>query len=79
MQTTENNQQQQQQAPAAVARTSTLALTNASLPFILEIANKGYVTSMQENLHLKNGLNVYRGNISHVAVAAALGYPLSTI
>ena len=65
--------------PGAVARTSTLALTNASLPFILEIANKGYVTAMQENLHLKNGLNVYRGNISHVAVAAALGYPLSTI
>ena len=47
MQTTEKNQQQ---APGAVARTSTLALTNASLPFILEIANKGYVTAMQENL-----------------------------
>jgi alanine dehydrogenase len=48
MQTTENNQQQQ--ALGAVAHTSTLALTNASLPFILENANKGYVTAMQENL-----------------------------
>lgn len=65
--------------PGAVARTSTLALTNVSLPFILEIANKGFVKAIQENLHLKNGLNVFRGNITYDAVAKALGYPLSTI
>ncbi len=64
--------------PGAVARTSTLALTNATLPFILAIANKGYASAIAEDVHLKNGLNVYRGNITHAAVATALGYPLST-
>ncbi len=65
--------------PGAVARTSTLALTNATLPFILAIANKGYATAIAEDTHLKNGLNVHRGYITHAAVAAALGYSLSTI
>jgi alanine dehydrogenase len=65
--------------PGAVARTSTLALTNATLPFILAIANKGYATAIAEDTHLKNGLNVHRGNITHAAVATALGYALSTI
>ncbi len=65
--------------PGAVARTSTLALTNATLPFILAIANKGYANAMAEDRHLKNGLNVHRGQITHAAVASALGYSLSTI
>lgn len=65
--------------PGAVARTSTLALTNATLPFILAIANKGYATAFEEDPHLQNGLNIYRGKVTHAAVATALGYSLSTI
>lgn len=65
--------------PGAVARTSTLALTNATLPFIIAMANKGYATAIAENSHLKAGLNVHRGSITHAAVAAALDYPLSSI
>lgn len=60
--------------PAAVARTSTQALENATLPFSLVIANKGYQKAMKEDRHLLNGLNVFDGKITHTAVAASLGY-----
>lgn len=59
--------------PAAVARTSTFALNNATLPFILALADKGYARAFDENPHLLAGLNVYRGRITHQAVADALG------
>ncbi len=58
--------------PGAVARTSTLALNNATLPFVLEIANKGYVQAVKDNPHLLNGLTVHKGNISHQGVAKGL-------
>lgn len=58
--------------PGAVPRTSTFALNNATLPFILQIANDGFKKALQENEHLKNGLNIYRGYVTHKAVAAAL-------
>lgn len=58
--------------PGAVARTSTLALNNATLPFVLEIANKGYVKAVKENPHLLNGLTVHQGNITHKGVAKGL-------
>lgn len=58
--------------PGAVPRTSTFALNNATLPFILSIANKGYKQAMQQNHHLLNGLNVYSGRLTHKAVASAL-------
>lgn len=58
--------------PGAVPRTSTFALNNATLPFILAIANKGYKQAMHDNPHLLNGLNVCRGHITHHAVATAL-------
>lgn len=58
--------------PGAVARTSTLALNNATLPFVLEIANKGYKKAVQENPHLLNGLTVHKGNITHKGVAKGL-------
>jgi alanine dehydrogenase len=61
--------------PGAVPRTSTLALTNATLPFVLAIANKGYLKAMADDIHLKNGLNIYRGNFAHAAVASALNLP----
>jgi alanine dehydrogenase len=59
--------------PGAVARTSTFALNNATLPFILALADKGPAAAMLADPHLLAGLNVNRGRITHPAVAAALG------
>lgn len=59
--------------PGAVPRTSTVALNNATLPFVLSIANTGYRSALQNNVHLRNGLNVAQGKITHKAVADALG------
>ena len=47
--------------PGAVARTSTFALNNVTLPFVLALADKGYRRALGEDTHLRNGLNVYRG------------------
>jgi len=60
--------------PSAVARTATLALTNATLPFAMELANKGVTKALAENPHLARGLNISAGKITHKEVAAALGY-----
>lgn len=60
--------------PGAVARTSTYALNNVTLPRVLAIADKGWRAAMQEDPHLMNGLNVWNGQITHEAVASALGY-----
>ena len=62
--------------PGAVPRTSTFALNNATLPFILALANQGYVRAAQADPHLLAGLNVHRGRVTHPAVARALGYVL---
>ena len=64
--------------PGAVARTSAFALNNATLPFTLALANKGWQHACREDRHLLNGLNVHAGQITHNAVAAALGYRLTT-
>jgi len=61
--------------PGAVARTSTFALNNATLPFVLALADKGYKRAMADNPHLAHGLNVYRGKVTYEAVAEALGLP----
>lgn len=58
--------------PGAVPRTSTFALNNATLPFVLALANQGYKQAMRNDLHLLNGLNVCEGKITHRAVAEAL-------
>ena len=60
--------------PGAVARTSTFALNNATLPFVLALADKGYRASLQDDAHLRQGLNVHRGRVTNAAVADALGY-----
>lgn len=57
--------------PGAVARTSTFALTHATLPFIRELADKGCEQALRENRHLLNGLNVYQGHLTNAAVASA--------
>jgi len=55
--------------PALVPRTSTLALTNATLPYLLEIANLGTEEAMRQDESLLRGLNTYRGDITYPAVA----------
>ncbi|MCD8524422.1 MAG: alanine dehydrogenase [Gammaproteobacteria bacterium] len=57
--------------PAGVAKTSTYALNNATLPFVLSLANKGHIKALQENVHLLNGLNIYEGQLTCEAVARA--------
>jgi alanine dehydrogenase len=57
--------------PGAVAKTSTLALTNATLPYAVEIANKGWKRAMQENEEIKLGANVINGKVTYKAVADA--------
>ena len=59
--------------PGAVARTSAFALNNATLPFTLELANKGVQRACRENAYLAEGLNVCAGAIAHPAVARDLG------
>ncbi|KEO58693.1 alanine dehydrogenase [Thalassospira permensis] len=60
--------------PGAVARTSTFALNNATLPFTLALADKGWKKACQEDPHLAAGLNVHEGRITYEAVARDLGY-----
>ena len=59
--------------PGAVARTSTLALGNATMPFMLALANKGWRQACADDHHLLNGLNVHAGHLTYEAVGAALG------
>ena len=58
--------------PGAVARTSAFALNNATLPFVLKLANFGAEAAMAAEPHLANGLNVSGGKVRHEAVADAL-------
>jgi alanine dehydrogenase len=60
--------------PGGVARTSTYALNNVTLPFGLAIANKGYKLALLEDHHLRAGLNVCKGKVTYKAVADDLGY-----
>jgi alanine dehydrogenase len=60
--------------PGGVARTSTFALNNVTLPFGLAIANKGWKRALADNQHLRNGLNVAAGHVTYKAVADDLGY-----
>lgn len=61
--------------PGAVPHTSTHALNNATLPFVLQIADKGWRQALAGNPHLLAGLNVCQGRVTNPAVAEALGYP----
>jgi alanine dehydrogenase len=62
--------------PGAVPRTSTLALTNATLPYLLQLADKGWRVALRDNAALLNGLNIVDGKVTHPAVAAAFNLPL---
>jgi alanine dehydrogenase len=61
--------------PGAVARTSTFALNNATLPFILALAKLGWQRACREDIHLRQGLNLHAGKVTHQRVAEALGHP----
>lgn len=60
--------------PGAVAKTSTLALTQVTLPYALQLANLGYRQALLENPGLRDGLNLYLGQVTYPAVAQDLGY-----
>jgi alanine dehydrogenase len=60
--------------PGAVARTSTFALNNATLPFVMALAEKGWVKALKDDEHLRHGLNVCRGEVTYQAVAHDLGF-----
>jgi alanine dehydrogenase len=59
--------------PGAVARTSTIALGNATMPFMLALADKGWRKACEDDPHLLNGLNVHAGHLTYFAVGKALG------
>lgn len=61
--------------PGAVPNTSTYALTNATLPYIVELANRGWKEALQRDASLAKGLNVHEGQITYGAVAEAFGLP----
>jgi alanine dehydrogenase len=61
--------------PGAVARTSTFALNNVTLPHVLALADLGYQTALRKDPHLRAGLNVHEGKVTYKAVAEALGLP----
>lgn len=60
--------------PGAVPRTSTFALNNVTLPYILKLANKGYKQALADDVHLLQGLNVYHGQVTEAHVAKNLGF-----
>ena len=60
--------------PGAVARTSTFALNNDTIGHALALADKGWKKAMQDDVHLRRGLNVANGQVTFEAVAQALGY-----
>ena len=65
--------------PGAVPKTSTLALTNATLPYAVEIANKGWQQAMQENPEIKAGANVIKGKVTYQGVSDAFGLTYTPI
>ncbi|MFD1341334.1 alanine dehydrogenase [Litorisediminicola beolgyonensis] len=65
--------------PGAVARTSTMALNNATMPFMLALADKGWKTACADDPHLKAGLNVHAGKLTYAAVGEALGIDVTPV
>ena len=65
--------------PGAVARTSTSALTNATFPYVLEIANKGWRRAAQENAAIRSGLNIVEGGVVYDKIAEQFRRPLREV
>lgn len=65
--------------PGAVPYTSTLALTNATLPYAIRLANQGWKKACQESMELRNGLNIVHGEVVYKAVADAFSFPYTDV
>jgi alanine dehydrogenase len=65
--------------PGAVPYTSTLALTNATLPYAIRLANQGWKKACQENADLRKGLNIIQGKVVYKGVAEAFNLPLNEL
>ncbi|MGE0577047.1 MAG: alanine dehydrogenase, partial [Reyranella sp.] len=65
--------------PGSVSRTSTFALNNATLPFALALADKGWKKAIADDVHLRNGLNVHDGKLVCRPVADALDLPFTPV
>jgi len=65
--------------PGAVAKTSTLALTNATLPYAVQIAEKGWKKAMQENQEIQKGANIIKGKVTFKGVADAFGLKFTPV
>jgi len=65
--------------PGGVPRTSTLALTNATFPYALKLANLGWKQALAESVPLRKGLNIVDGQVVYPAVAEAFGLPLKSV
>src|SRR5262249_45868619 len=61
--------------PGAVGRTSTYALTNVTLPYVMQLAKKGYARAVKENAALAHGVNIRQGKVTNPAVAETFGMP----
>jgi alanine dehydrogenase len=65
--------------PGAVPRTSTFALTNATLPYALKLANRGFLEAITNDTGLKAGVNTFAGHCTYQAVAEAQSIPYTSI
>jgi alanine dehydrogenase len=65
--------------PGAVPYTSTIGLTNATLPYAIQLADKGWVKACQDNAALRHGLNIVRGKVVYQGVAEAFGLPYTSV
>jgi len=65
--------------PGAVSMTSTVALTNATLPYAIQLANKGYKTAALENAEIAKGLNVVEGKVTYKGVSDAFDLPFEPL
>ncbi len=65
--------------PGAVSRSSTYALTNVTLPYVLKLANLGYKEALKSDASLKKGLNVFKGRLTHKGIAESLGLEYSPL
>ena len=65
--------------PGAVPETSTRALTNATLPYVVALADKGWATAIADDAALAKGLNTRSGSVTNAGVAAAFGLELASI
>jgi alanine dehydrogenase len=65
--------------PGAVPRTSTFALTNATLPIAVKLSNNGFLEAIRSDPHIKAGVNTYQGHCTYEAVAVAQGLPFTPV